>query len=339
MSGRYMLAFGAKVMVRATDCVQIGTDPPRCVVVQDAPSESLQILAGLDGVGTLAELLLRHNADPLLWSTLLEQLLAVELLIPVDQSDRNGVPARPGAHLADELASLTHRYGHDAAGRIMQTRDDALVVVRGSGVVAASTAGMLAAAGVGHVHHDIGRPTERTSSGTTQPRRVSTYQPGGFGGSLRDTYPTVRVHAPAAHQHPTVVVLAGDAVPDLGVAAALTRNRIPHLTVSAGLARAVVGPLVLPGRSSCLSCAHRHRTAADPGWPAVARQLADRTPRAETFLAAAAACLAVREVLQHIDGVAIPSTVNGTLEWRTGDIGARRRTWVEHPECGCRGDP
>ena len=37
--------------------------------------------------------------------------------------------------------------------RILQARDDALVVLRGSGVLAAPVANLLAAAGVGHIHH------------------------------------------------------------------------------------------------------------------------------------------------------------------------------------------
>jgi hypothetical protein len=99
----------------------------------------------------------------------------------------------------------------------------------------------------------------------------------------------------------------------------------------------VVGPLVLPGRSSCLSCAHLHRTDADPHWPAVARQLAGERPRSSAVLSSIAACLAAGQVLDHIDGVARPDTVDGTLEWRVGDLAARRRTWPAHPNCGCRG--
>jgi hypothetical protein len=156
---------------------------------------------------------------------------------------------------------------------------------------------------------------------------------------LRDLYPTVRVHPPAAHQHPTIVVMAGGEVPDLGLAASFTRGRVPHLAVTAGVARAIVGPLVLPGRSSCLSCAHRHRSDADPGWPSIARAMsaaADTRPPA--FLVTAAVSLAVGQVLDHIDGITMPSAVNGTLEWASGDLAPRRRSWVNHPSCGCRGE-
>jgi len=335
LSRRYTLPFGTRVIPRADDCVQIGTESPRCVVVRDAPRESVQLLGALDGASTIAEVLTAHDADPLMWSGLLGQLMAADLLVPVEPTDRTGLPAPAGAHLTDERAGLAHRHGHVAAARILQARDDSLIVVRGAGAVARSIASLLAAAGVGHLHCESGgpalRPRTRTSTDTAGPR------PADVGASLRSSYPTLRVHPPAAHQHPTIVVLAGDAVPDLGMAAAYTRSRIPHLAVTTGVARAVVGPLVLPGRSSCLSCAHRHRTAADPGWPAVARQLTDDPQRAPAFLAAAAACLAVGEVLEHIDGVVRPTTVNGTLEWHAGDLGPRRRTWTQHPQCGCSG--
>ena len=338
MTRRYTLLSGARLIPRAPDTVQIGTDPPHCVVVMDAPRESLRILGSLDGATPLGQVLTTHDADPLVWSTLLEQLVAADLLVPVEQAERESIPAALGAHLTAERSGLTHRHGHAAASRIMQARDDALVVVRGRLWMAGSILSMLAAAGVGHLHHETG-PSRALSPRGTAARDAG--GPGGvglLGASLREAYPTVRVHPPAAHQHPTLVVLAEGDVPDLGLAAAYTKRRIPHLAVTAGTARAVVGPLVLPGRSSCLSCAHRHRTDIDPGWPAVARQLAQGTSRAPVFLATAAACLAVGQVLDHIDGVVMPSTVNGTLEWRSGDQAPRRRTWEDHPECGCRDD-
>ena len=55
----------------------------------------------------------------------------------------------------------------------------------------------------------------------------------------------------------------------------------------------------------------------------------DRRPhRAPVFLLTAAACLAVGQVLEHVDGICRPSTVNGTLEWRQGD---RRRAGAAGP--------
>lgn len=347
ISRRYALSAGTRVFLRSASSLQIGTDAPRCVMMLDAPGDAVPILGGLDGVRTVDQVLLAHDADPLLWSSLLGQLVEAELLVPVGHPDRSHVPAVPPAHLTDERAGLAHRYGQAAAVRILQTRDDALVVVRGQYPIAIAIATGLAGAGIGHIHHEPPVPgrsqpeaqaltVARSGGPGTQRRHPGNRRETTLGARLREEYPTIRVHRPAAHQHPTIVVMAGDAVPDLSLAASFVRKHVPHLAVAAGVARTVVGPLVLPGRSSCLSCAHRHRTDADPGWPQVAGNLAADPPRASAFLTAATACLTVGQVLEHVDGVGQPSTVDGTLEWRSGELGPRRRSWQVHPDCGCR---
>jgi len=337
LSGRYLLAFGIRVIQRSASSVQIGTEAPRRIVIADAPPEAARLLAELDGVRTAAEVIEANHADPQVWTRLLAQLASAELLVTGESIDRVGA-ALPPAHLIDEAAGLSHRYGHSGAARIMQARGDALVVIRGDSAVAAATATMLAAAGIGHLHLEPVRAGRSLYAGIVPDaarRPISPRRAPDLATTLRERFPTLRVHPPAAHQHPTVVVLVGAFAPDLGHAATLSRSRIAHLAAAAGVARAVIGPLVLPGRSSCLSCAHRHRVAADPDWPMVARQLADLVPSAPAQLTAAAACLTAGEVLHYVDGAQLPSTVNGTLEWRPGDIGARRRSWTIHPECGC----
>ncbi|MET0863447.1 MAG: hypothetical protein ABWZ98_03850 [Nakamurella sp.] len=339
LSGRYQLAAGVRVIQRSPDRVQVGTEAPRQVVIADAPPETARLLVGLDGVRTAANVIGAHSADPELWAGLLAQLAAAELVVIGEPVDRAGIARLPPAHLIDEAAGLSHRHGQSAAARIMQARNDALVVIRGDCAVAAAIAAMLAAAGVGHLHLEAVRPGRSLYAGVVPDaarRAAGIKRAQDLAGTLRERYPTLRLHPPAAHQHPTLVVLVGATVPDLGVAATLSRGRISHLAVAAGVARAVVGPLVLPGRTSCLSCAHRHRTAADPGWPTVARHLLDSVTTAPAQLTAAAACLAAGEALDHIDGVHIPSSINGTLEWRAGDFGARRRSWTAHPDCGCQ---
>ncbi|HEY5150858.1 MAG TPA: hypothetical protein VIJ23_13770 [Mycobacterium sp.] len=237
-----------------------------------------------------------------------------------------------GGRLNTERSDLTHRYGARSAERILQARDDAVVVIRGSSTPATAIAIGLASAGVGHVHHQADRPPVRSAlRATSSALRDAT----DVAAQLRRVSPSIKVQSPAAHQCPDIVVLAGRTLPDLGVAASLSHDGIAHLAVQAGAVRAVVGPLVLPGRSSCLSCAHRYRTEADPGWPAVARALAEHPADAPAFLNAAAAALAVGQVLEHLDGASRPVSIGGTLEWASGDVGPRRRTWPLHPDCGC----
>lgn len=351
VEGRYALPFGTRVIQRATDCVQIGTEPPRTVVIRNAPVHAAAVLSGLDGGRTVAELLQEHEpTDHAGWLRLLEELLSVGALLRVNDPERAESPMTVGAHLTEERAALTHRYGHAAAARILQARDDALVVVRGNGDVAFSITAHLAAAGIGHLHHDtqrrtlpwlpVGQATHGLNMGSAESAAdsgtASAAAAARRSADLRSRYPALRLHSPAAHHHPTAVVLSGGTVPDLGLAAGYSRAQVPYLSVATSAARVVVGPFVLPGRSPCLLCIHRHRTDADPQWPAVAGQLGAASSQTSAMLTAAAVCLAVGEVLEYVDGVQPPRTVDGTVEWPAGGTGPRRRTWLQHPDCGCR---
>lgn len=337
MTARYALSADVPLIVRTPDEVQIGAEEPRRVLLINAPPEAAPVLSGLDGSAPVGAVLAAHDADPLVWHALLEQLLSAGLLVAV-----GGEPTgpSPGAgHLSQERIGLVHRHGQAAAGRILQARRDALVVVRGDSAAASLVATLIAAAGIGHVHHDparagpavIGRRIGSRDEPADRRRAGPSADP-----AVRAANPSVRTHRPAPHQSPAVVVLAGDAVPDLGVAATLVQQRLPHLSVLTLAGRAVVGPLVLPGRSSCLGCMNRHRSDADPGWPVVARTLARQAPRAPVAISAMAAAFAAGQILDLVDGTGTPVTVNGSIEWTAQGLSGRRRSWPEHPDCGCR---
>jgi hypothetical protein len=75
-------------------------------------------------------------------------------------------------------------------------------------------------------------------------------------------------------------------------------------------------------------------TDADPGWPLIRHDLLDRPQPTPAVLAAGAAALATAEVLEMVDGLRRPGTVDGTVEWGA-DGPPRRRSWPRHSECGC----
>ncbi len=147
--------------------------------------------------------------------------------------------------------------------------------------------------------------------------------------------PTIKVHPPGTQHRVCVVVLAGDGPPAPSLAAELTGHGVPHLAVSAGPTRGVVGPFVLPGRSSCLMCALRRRTDLDEGRPAFEEQLRRQLVVPPAQLVYSVTTLAVADVLDQVDGITIPATVDGTIEWQLGEVTPRRRSWAPHPECGC----
>ena len=65
----------------------------------------------------------------------------------------------------------------------------------------------------------------------------------------------------------------------------------------------LVGPLVIPGVTSCLECADLHRRDRDAAWPAVAAQLRDTVGIADRATVLATAALALSQVDRVIAAV------------------------------------
>ena len=131
-------------------------------------------------------------------------------------------------------------------------------------------------------------------------------------------------------------------VADPRVVRDLHAARVPHLPVRVRDGTGLVGPLVIPGVTSCLRCADLHRSDRDAAWPAVAAQLRDTVGSADRATVLATAALALNQVDRVIRAVRRgdataqpepPPTLDTTLEFdvRTGSIVARR--WSRHPRC------
>ncbi|MFT4200395.1 hypothetical protein [Gordonia sp. (in: high G+C Gram-positive bacteria)] len=169
----------------------------------------------------------------------------------------------------------------------------------------------------------------------------------GLGAALSDAgYPLTRSSARLARPwrggppRPTLVVLTDFAHHDPLLVADLMQHRIPHLPVMLRDGVGVVGPLVLPGRSSCLHCADHHRATLDPQWPIVCAQLVDRIG----FASDAITRLAVGAALEQIDQIAAgltergarrPDLVDTTLEIHPRPVRLRHKEWPAHPNCSC----
>ncbi len=142
-----------------------------------------------------------------------------------------------------------------------------------------------------------------------------------------------------------LVVLSDFLVADPRVIRELHTARVAHLPVRLRDGTGLVGPLVIPGVTSCLGCADLHRSERDAAWPAVASQLRDTVGSADRATVLATAALALNQVDRVIravrSGEAVgtssepPQTLDTTLEFdvNAGAIVARR--WSRHPRCWC----
>lgn len=135
-----------------------------------------------------------------------------------------------------------------------------------------------------------------------------------------------------------LVVLADTVVIEPTLSNELVLHRIPHVQVCLRDGTGRVGPLVLPGATSCLRCADLTRCHYDADWPLLAAQLLGRTGYASPAGTAATAALALGELeaILACSPRRPPATLNTTLELDLESHLVRRRRWPLHPGCGCR---
>jgi hypothetical protein len=252
-------------------------------------------------------------------------------------SQQPGHPAVP-ARLTADLGVLTAQFG-DRAVAVLQARRAATVAVHGTSRLATSVAATFAAAGVGWiqlVHGGEVSASDACPGGVTpadEGRRFAV----AADEAVHRYSPDVVTSPIPPERRADLVVLTDPAPVDSSLRSALHQDQVPHLPASVDGQRAVVGPLVLPGRTGCLRCADLHRTDRDPAWPALAVQLGARPRRrisSDVALCVATAGVAAGQGLAYLDRQR-PATLGASLEWQLPDWRLRRRSWPAHYGCDC----
>jgi hypothetical protein len=216
-----------------------------------------------------------------------------------------------------------------------------MVTVRGAGRVGASVVALLAAAGVGCVlaqDATVTTTADLAPAGAAREDVGLTREDAALRGARR-VAPSVRGRAPRRRTEPDLVVLAEGHRDEPELPDRLLRRGVVHLFADVREGTGVVGPLVLPGRSSCRRCHELHRADRDPAWPSVVAQLSGTARRGpapcDVVLATAVAAQATTQALAFLDGADPPPAVDGTIEIAQVDGRQRRRGWTVHPLCGC----
>jgi hypothetical protein len=247
-------------------------------------------------------------------------------------------PGQLPAYLNADLGALFGRFGDDAV-RVLARRRRSAVAVHGTSRITATIAATLAGAGIGQVQLVDGGDV---AAADTCPGGLSHADEGarfGIAGvaAIRRSSPDVVTGPLGGSRFADLVILTDPAPVEPSVRDSLHLDGLPHLSSAVHGSQAVIGPLVLPGRTSCLRCADLHRSDRDPCWPALAVQLATRSGHraiSEVALCVAAAGLTAGQALSYLDGQR-PETLGGTVEWHLPDWRLRRRSWPPHHECDC----
>jgi hypothetical protein len=319
--------------------VQVGgVDSTDGMLVTPADGRVTALLRGLDGSRAQRTVLAdaaREGLDPATVTGLLDGLRAAGLVVDLDAADLLAADSGPAA------AERTAAERHALADRPARRR--AAVVVEGATRVGTPLAAVLAASGVGRVNiRDTGLASAGdavvgglTAADEGRPRSLAAAD------AVRRASPLTDLRPLPVEASPDLVVLARAWAASDPLVAGLHRSGVPHLVAAVRGETGVVGPLVLPGRTSCLRCADLHRRDADPRWPRLAAQLTahEPPPSGATVTCLLTVVTAALQVLAYLDGSGAPATLDATVELRPPDLLPRIRRWPVHPACGCGAAP
>jgi hypothetical protein len=307
---RPMLKPALVPMWRSDSALQLGLDRTHARIVEGFDDQGRLVLALLDGTRDLDQIhaeAAAAGADRSAVDTLLRTLTRCDLLddASLDAGPLRELDAESRARLGPELSALSLlRPGPGDALAALSRRREARLAVAGPASLVDGIVTLLQAAGVA---------------------QVAVYP------SLSDLAPQT-----VGRRAPEFIVLATVGVLDFEAFSILDHLAVPHLAVSVRELTGIVGPMVLPGATSCLHCQDLQRADRDPRWPSLALQFRQVTDglRCPAALAAMVAATATVQVVTHLDGDT-PATIEGTLEVTLPDWRVRRRSWHRHPECPC----
>ena len=303
------LAEHAPVVRRTAAEWQIGLEPDEALVLRGDMYGS--VLALLDGQHGLSEIRRAAQQSGL-----------------TDRQLRTTLAALTAAGL------LTGRESPPPPARSPVAR--ARVRLVGAGPLGSRIAAALDAAGVAELHiyddaaPEMGLYPTAGALGTRAQAACSALSPGP--GQTRS--PVNHWSKPETQPIDLTVIAADTPEVDRVLPDHFLRRDQPHLLVRSMGRSVSVGPLVLPGQTSCVRCADLHRSDADPCWPTVLAQLTQHPLPLDTALVTWAAQTAVIQALAYLSG-SNPESAGATLELNERDYLMRWRSWSVHAGCGC----
>jgi len=157
-------------------------------------------------------------------------------------------------------------------------------------------------------------------------------------GIVADQISALLANSPASgtdedESDPVLHVVASATVDvDRVMIADLADRRIPHLIVRACEYSASVGPFVIPGVTSCVTCCDLERRTLDPSWPVQAFQLSRIPAHPSPVLSAWATATAVAHIMAYSQGL-MPESAWTTVELSAIEGRVTYRPWPRHPDC------
>lgn len=240
-------------------------------------------------------------------------------------------PAATGNANWPELQLITHRPDiRDGGQQTLIDRGRARIDIHGCGLVGANLARVLAASGIGELRLVDQRRISTQHLPITSLANVGTNAAQDLASSLSRDYPKV---LSTKIQEPTLVIVTR--LPSPSEILTWMNFSIAHLLIDSRGDSIEIGPLVLPGRSSCLRCLTLDRLDRDPNWHTVTL-CGESVQEPPTALALVAAGISALAALSLVDapGSGSQSLVDTTMRV-DGSLKISATSRRRHPRCGC----
>lgn len=304
----------AATALRDRNCIQVDLDPNHSLLLTGEITQIRQFLNQLDGEHTTSELI---KSFPFAERALrmLEQrgLIETELL-----------NSQVSASLTSEQVSqlLTAQRSHQsAAGRLdfglarLHQLTNSYLWLTGAGPATALLALLFAQQHIGRLKleqlaefqlKDL--PFWLSGKGSAEELLIH---------ALQRTSANLKLTQPAGMPNPDLVIIADSPWLDPEFATGYLNRNLPHLIIDARITEVTVGPLVVPGASSCLSCAEQNLAGVDRSWPVMRKLIGQHQHDQPDWLLLQLACtFAVLQVTGAIAGGDLTKSALVNQRWR-----------------------
>jgi hypothetical protein len=310
------------VYVKRNDGFFVGRRERSLLFQQELANRVIPLMTGKYTDSEIA-LLVDESIDDV--SEIVDELNRAEML-------DDDAPSKSGNENWPELQLTTHQQGVKDGGRkTLQERAHARVDIYGCGLIGASIARVLAASGVGELRLIDQRSITSQHLPVTSLASVGVNAARDLEHAISRDYPKVLGRK---IKQPSLVIITRPPTPN----EILTwmNFSFTHLIIESRGDAIELGPLVIPGKSSCLRCLTLNRLDRDPNWYSVelCGQNEHEPPAALAQLAAGIGALTALSLLDSGGTSAQAPLLDTTLRIDadlTFSAVARRR----HPRCGC----
>jgi hypothetical protein len=253
----------------------------------------------------------------------------------IDEMDRARLldhesPSKSGSENLAELQLTTSQDDVNDGGRnSFRKRSRARIDIYGCGLIGAGIARVLSASGIGELRLIDQRNVTSQHLPVTSLESVGLNAARDLGRSISRDYPKILSRK---IKQPSLVIITRQPTPS----EILTwmNYSIAHLLIESRGDAIELGPLVIPGKSSCLRCLTLDRLDRDPNWYFVELcGQSDYEPPAA--LAQVAAGIGALTALAILDSTSVPPPLTDTTLRIEANLVISAAVRRRHPRCGC----